>query len=235
MKPKIVIATISWARNKKEAKIILKTLVELNKLGLPVVLTDDSQSKFPLFDKAKKLKNFRVFKASGLDAKVKKSFSEASRLGQFIFYTESDKLEFIRDSAQLFLDTFLKNPKGIWLAARLPMNFKRLPVYQEEMERFLGDSFSALTNVPNEDISYGPRIFPSSLVKYLLAVQSPIQWGWQAYLLIISHRLHLPIRIIKLNTVSPVDVQKNRDLILFRMEQVIDSLRGFQLGLDAKL
>lgn len=235
MKPKIVIATISWARNKKEEKIILKTLAELNKLRLPIILTDESQSKFPLFDKARRLKNFRVFKASGLDAKIKKSLSEASRLGQFIFYTESDKLEFIRDSSQLFLDNFLKNPKGIWLAARLPRNFKRLPVYQKEMERFLGDSFSALTNIPDKDISYGPRIFPSFLVKYLLAIKSPIQWGWQTYLLIISHRLRLPINIIKLNNVSPADVQRNRDLILFRMEQVIDSLRGFQLGLNVKL
>lgn len=181
MKPKIVIATIAWARNKKEEKIILKTLTELNKLGLPIVLTDESRSKFPLLKKVSGLKNLRVFRANGLDAKIKKSLLEASRLNQFIFYTESDKLNFVRNHAKSFLNKFFKSPRGFWLLARLPSNFNKLPNYQRMMEYFLGDSFGALAGIGRKDISYGPRIFPASLVKYLMAIKFKIGWGWQTY------------------------------------------------------
>ena len=235
MKQQVVIATISWARNKKEEKIVLKALQELNKLGLPIVLTDESRSKFPIFNKARRLKNFRVFRANGLDAKVRKSLFEASHIGQFIFYTESDKLNFIRNHMRLFLNKFFKRPAGIWLPARLPMNFDKLPHYQKAMEYFLGDSFGALAGIEREDISYGPRIFPASLIKYLIAIKSKIGWGWQTYLLIIGQRLRLPIKIVKFNVYSPIDVQQNKELVLFRIEQAIDELRGLQLGSKIKL
>jgi len=235
MKWRVVIATISLARNKKEEKIILNTLTELNKLGLPIILTDESASAFPIFYKIKGLKNIRAFKANGLDAKIKRSLSEASRIGQFIFYTESDKLDFVSKHAPNFIQKFLKSPQGVWLSARSEKSFDRYPKYQKIVEKFLWQSSWALFDGKTMDISYGPRIFPSSLVKYIKSIRGKIGFGWQAYLLTVGFRLGLPITEVVFDVNPPADIQKGRRAILYRMWQAEDHLKGFAQGLKIKL
>lgn len=235
MKSKMAVATVSWARTEEEKHLILATMKELDKLGLPVILTDQSDSKFPLFDDAKKLKNFQVFMEDNLDSKVKNSLSKAAEIGEIVFYTESDKLNFVRDHAKSFIDKSLKNLSGISLAARLPKNFQKVPEYQMIMERFLADTFGFLSGKSFGGDFYGPRIIPSSLVKYLDQLDENIGFGWQAYLLAVAHRLNLPIKIFSFDVLSPDDVQKNKELVLFRMKQAIAELKGFEKGMEVAL
>lgn len=235
-KSKIVIATVSWARNEKEKKLILDTLSELDKLGLPIILTDQADSRFPLIKEAKKLKNVQIFREKTLYSKVKRSFTKASEIGDSIFYTESDKLSFVKSHARDFINQYLTNRNVVLLSARSNETFQKLPRYQKAMEHFLAITFGSLTNKPwVMDISYGPRIFSTSLVKYLKFVKEDIGFGWQAYLLTIATRLGIPIRIINYHVESPEDIQDEKEVVLFRMKQAGDYFKGYEKGMKISL
>lgn len=232
MKPEISIATFSWARTADEKVIVLRALKKLASFGLPVTVVDQARSRFPLEREAGKIKNIRLFKLNkhGLDSQARKSFQEAAKLGDYIFYTESDKLDFIENHAERFLKEFYKNPRGMLLPARSKASFLRYPIFQQEMERFLWKAISALLNIKMNDFSYGPRIFPAFLLPYLSNVNEEINFGFQTFLLAINHRLQLPLRIIKFDAMGPKDVQKGSELIAYRIRQLEDELRGLRIG-----
>ncbi len=234
MKQPIVIATTSWARNKQEGETILKTLTELNKLGLPIVLTDE-RSKFSKLNRIRKLKNLKVFKGNGLDSRIKRSFFEASRIGRFIFYLESDKIDFAKNHARVFVQEFLKSKEGIMLAVRSKKSFHKYPKYQKAMEKFLWESYGSLFGSKTTDISYGPRIFPEYLVRYMEHIEGKIGFGWQSYLMTISLRLELPLKEIVFSIDPPPDIQKGQEVVLHRIWQAKDYLNGFIQGLRINL
>ena len=237
MTPKISIATVTWARTVEEKIIVLKTLKKLASFGLPVIVVDQANSKFPLIDEAKKIKGICVFKASkhGLDFQVRKSFEEAAKLGDYIFFTESDKLDFVKNHAERFLGEFYKHPHGTWLPARSRISFLRFPKFQQDMERFLWEAVSALLNIKRNDFTYGPRIFPAVLLPHFNKVREEINCGFQAFLLAINHKLKLPLHIMEFNSGAPVDIQMGDELIAYRIQQLEDELRGLRIGWNMRL
>lgn len=237
MKPKISIATVTWARTAEEKIIVMKTLEKLASFALPVIVVDHANSSFPLIDEANKIKGIRIFKASkrGLDFQVRKSFREAAKLGDYIFCTESDKLDFVENHAEKFLNEFYKDPRGTWLPARSRASFLHYPKFQQNMERFIWEAASALLSIKKDDFSYGPRIFPTVLLPHLNKVKGEINCGFQTFLLAINHKLNLPLHIMEFNAEGPRDVQMGEELVAYRIQQLEDELRGLRIGWNMKL
>lgn len=237
MKSKISIATVTWARTAEEKIIVMKTLKKLTSFKLPVIVVDKANSRFPLIDEVKKNKGIRIFKASkiGLDFQIKKSFKEAAKFGDHIFYLESDKLDFVENHAEKFLDEFYKNSSGTLLPVRSKASFLRYPKFQQEMERFIWKSASALLSIKKEDFSYGPRIFPAILLPYFNKVNEEINFGFQTFLLAINHKLNLPLRVVEFDAVGPKDIDIGKESIAYRIQQLEDELRGLRIGWNMKL
>lgn len=235
-KNKIAIATLTLARTKLERDIIFKTQAALSQLGYPLVIADHFNSPFSLVKKLKQLDNVSVIAGVDFNSRVRKSFLKAAQLADCILWLESDKLEFAKLYVQDFINYWLKNPAGILVPARTKASFSKYPKYQQKMEKFLWYSAAQLLNTRVVDLTYGPMIFPSMLVKYLLKSQSPIDFGYHySFLTAVNCRLGQPLKAISYKITPPQDVQKDDELILFRMQQVKNWICGLKDGWEAKL
>ncbi len=230
-KSKICIATVTWARNLSEKKIILKTLKMLSELGYPIVVADERNAATPLTADLKKIKNVKVFTASGFDKKAKLSLSRAAAISDYIFWIEADKFEFAKNHAKNFINHYLKNPCGTLLPGRSASSFFQYPKFQQTLEKFLFYITAELLSKPLLDVCYGPRIFPSVLVEFLSHLKRDIGFGFQAYLLAINSRLNLPVNQINYKISPPPDIQSANVIKLYRLQQAQDWIEGLNQGL----
>ncbi len=94
----LAIATMSWARNEGEEKLLRLSLKQLSSLKIPVFITDGGSPEIFVTD-MRRFNNFNVLQSAekGLWAQVKISLQHASKSNaSFILYTEPDKLNFFR-------------------------------------------------------------------------------------------------------------------------------------------
>ena len=130
----ICIATISWARNEAEEKLLTSSLSELASFQLPVYITDGGST--PSFlEFLHTFQNFHVLQAheKGVYAQARNSLFAGYDAGTpFIFYTEPDKQAFFLNGLKQLLGEATDEEKtGIYHAARSAKGFGTFPSFQQ--------------------------------------------------------------------------------------------------------
>jgi hypothetical protein len=191
MRSDIVISTVSWIRTPKESQVVLKTIELLTKLDVPIVIVDAGSPPQDL-EKIHSFKNVTLFKSElGLTEQLLISHREAEKLGEYIFYLHTDKYDFARDAAPKVIEMYRSlAKKGVLIPTRTEESLSTYPVFQRKEEDYLNYFMSDYIGT-EADYYAGPKIYPTSLVKYLDKLDGNIGWGIESYFYAIAKRLNL--------------------------------------------
>lgn len=234
----VSIATITWARDEEEEKLLRQSLQQLAKLHMPVFITDGgSNAGFVNF--LRSFSNFILLEteARGLWAQVKNSVSAAYQSGSlFIFYTEPDKHDFFVNGLPRMLDEVIVNEQsGIITASRTAAGFATFPVFQKMTETTINNCCTEIIGAPL-DYTYGPFIMKRQIVPYLELMQEDIGWGWRPYTFAIANRLGYTIEAFEDDFSCPADQQKdNHAERIYRMRQLNQNIQGLVLAASVRL
>jgi hypothetical protein len=221
----VSVATISWARNDEEEKLLEISLRQLAELGLHVFIADGGSSQnFLQF--LHSFSNFTVLHGRGLWPQAKASITPAANETKFVLYTEPDKLEFFSDYLPIMLEEPRNNSTGVILASRSLKGFSTFPLFQQLTENTINQCCKEVIK-KDIDYCYGPFLFNSQLIPYMNSVKSDCGWGWRPYLFTIAHRLGFTIEAYQ-NQFNCPDDQRIDDEAerIYRMKQLTQNLNG---------
>lgn len=232
------IATITWARDEAEEKLLRQSLQQLAKLQVPVFITDGG-SNGGFLDFLKSYPNFILLEtaARGVWAQVKNSLLKAYQSGSaFIFYTEPDKHDFFLTGLQRMLDEVIVNERsGIITASRPAAGFATFPAFQQMTETTINNCCTEITGIPI-DYTYGPFLINRQLVPYLNLVQEDIGWGWRPYTFVIARRLSYAIEAFTDDFSCPLSQQQDNNAErIYRMRQLTQNIQGIVLATTVRL
>lgn len=237
-KNNICIATISWARDEAEEKLLTESLQELATLNVPVYITDGgSTPTFVSFVRSIPHFSLLTTEGKGVFAQAKNSLLAAQAAATpFIFYTEPDKKAFFKTGLPQFLAAIEeKETLGIHLASRSIEGFGSFPPFQQMTETTINNCCKELIG-QDVDYTYGPFLLNKALVPYLQMIKEDIGWGWRPYLFTVAHRLGLDVKVFIADFACPPDQreddQKER---IYRMRQLEQNTRGIVLAANADL
>lgn len=223
----LAIATIAFARNKDEEKLLSASLQQLAALNMPVYVTDGGSSNdfIGLLDS---IPHFKIVEAKGLWPQAKKSIIEAAKSGaKFIFYTEPDKLEFFTKHLRRMLQYINVDEKtGIVLASRSAKGFSTFPLFQQMTETTINNCCKEVIG-KEFDYCYGPFLFNTQLIPFLEKLDDNIGWGWRPFVFAIAHRLGLKVTSFENDFDCPAD-QREDDATekIYRMKQLTQNING---------
>ena len=234
----LAIATMAWARDEVEEKLLREALPELSGLGIPVYLTDGGSGE-AFLNFLKSLPNFILPDTSikGLWPQVQHSLNNAYDSGApFILYTEPDKRDFFKKGLPEMLASISLNERtGTILAARSAAGFASYPAFQQMTETTINNCCSEATG-NDTDYTYGPFIMNSLLVPYLHGLKNEIGWGWRPFTFVISERLDLKTETLRGEYFCPpeqqVDSPSER---VYRMRQLSENIEAIVLAKTATL
>jgi hypothetical protein len=227
------IATISWARNDEEEKLLRQSLQELAKLERLVYITDGgSNSSF--LDFLTSFPNFVVLEAEekGVWAQAKKSLSEAYQSSSaFILYTEPDKLDFFKSGLLRMLDEVtVDEQSGVITASRSAKGFATFPAFQQMTETTINNCCSEVIG-DNVDYTYGPFILNRRLVSYLNLIQEDVGWGWRPYTFAMAKRFGYKVEAFEDDfSCPPLQQEDNAKERIYRMKQLAQNMQGIVLS-----
>lgn len=222
----LFIATISWARNEEEEKVLRAALKQLAELNVPVCITDGgSTDSFLQF--LKSIPHFDVRHAKGLWPQVKLSITTAVESGaKYIFYTEPDKLQFFSDHLKQMLDAIQIEKTGVVLASRSTKGFSSFPAFQQMTETAINNCCKEIVG-KEMDYCYGPFLFNSDLVPYLKLLNDNIGWGWRPFVFAVAHRLGFSVKNYEGGFTCPPDQQEDdQGERIYRMKQLTQNING---------
>lgn len=221
----LVIATISWARNMEEEKVLRESLKELAELDVPVCITDGgSTDSFIEFLHSNP--RFVICQAKGLWPQARLSITTAMENGaKYIFYTEPDKLQFFSDHLRQMLSIEIEEA-GAVLASRSTKGFSSFPAFQQMTETSINNCCGEVIG-KEMDYCYGPFLFNSNVVPYLGVLDDNIGWGWRPFVFAIAHRLGFSVKNYEGDFICPqgqqLDDQNER---IYRMKQLTQNING---------
>lgn len=216
MKSFLAISTVTWIRSDEERQIVLGTLEALNKLEVPVVVVDKSS-----LDDKKRIKSFKnvsLFESGSLTEQVFLAQRESAKVADYIFYLQSDKQDFAKDTAPLILEEYKRLPaKGMFTAARTKESFQTYLSFQRSQEEFLNMFISDYIGIEN-DYFAGPKIYPANLVNYLVQLKGEIGWGMESFYYVLAKRLNMPFNFMKCDIKAPKDIDNERETHNYRLQ-----------------
>lgn len=221
----VSVATISWARNEEEEKLLQNALRHLSDLGLPVYITDGGSSQnFLQFLHG--LSNFTVSNAKGLWPQAKSSIMKAGNNSKFVLYTEPDKLDFFSNYVAKMLELLISENTGVILASRSSKGFSTFPVFQQMTENTINQCCKEVIG-KDLDYCYGPFLFHSKLIASIESLKDDCGWGWRPFLFAIAHRLGFTLESYQNDFGCPPDQRiDNEAERIYRMKQLIQNLNG---------
>jgi hypothetical protein len=222
----LFIATISWARNYEEEKVLRTSLKYLASLKIPVCITDGGSSN-QFIEFLHSIPNFIVRQAKGLWPQSKLSIASAIESGaKYIFYTEPDKLYFFSNHLKQMLDVIDVEKAGVILASRTLKGFSSFPLFQQMTETAINNCCKEVIK-KGMDYCYGPFLFNSDLVPYLNVLDDDIGWGWRTFLFAVAHRLGFKVKNFEGDFTCPPDQkQDDEQERIYRMKQLTQNING---------
>src|SRR4051812_42261621 len=156
---RVCVATVTWARDEDEERLLRRSLLLLAGSGLPVVVADrETAPEFTRFLSSDG--RFRVaspLRTPGLVGQVQASLAAAVDTGaDFVLYTEPDKEQFFTSGLQQFLAAAQPGERtGAVLAARSETSYATFPPLQRFTEGAINELCRQFIGPPG-DYSYGP-------------------------------------------------------------------------------
>jgi hypothetical protein len=235
MTSEFAITSVSLIRNEAEAEVVLETIYNFSKLNIPVIICDGgSPEEYKKL--IRKMPNVILSESpGGLTHQLVLSHREAAKYGKYLLYTQSDKLDFSRNTAFKLIETYSANPdKGVLIAARNSASLATYPRFQKTQEEFLNYFMGDYIVIP-EDYYAGPKIYPASLVPYLDQLNTDIGWGIEAYFYAIAKRMELPFNFYDFFMRAPVDVDNPEITKKYRLQITKWQIEGLRLGQSVRL
>lgn len=235
MKNNLAIATVSWIRTPEESELVFQTIQHLGELNIPIIITDAGSSSGDI-EKIKKIENVILFESKeGLTSQLIKSHEEAAKLGEYIFYLHTDKLDFAKDTAPKMVEKYIAlEKKGMLVPTRTQESIDTYPEYQKKEEEYLNFIVSDYIGV-SADYYAGPKIYPAGLVEYIVKMKSQIGWGMEAYFYAIAKRLNLPFVFLSFYMKSPIDIEDQDKTKKYRLKIVQWQIDGLLQGQEVEL
>ena len=237
-KENISIATITWARDEGEEKLLRESLGQLSKLNIPVFITDGGSGR-DFLDFLRSIPHFTLLQAEarGVWAQAKNSLLAAYQAdSKFIFYTEPDKFDFFQQHVEtIFMQASGEASLGILLASRSDAGFLTFPPFQRMTETTINQCCAEVMG-KIFDYTYGPFLLNRQLVPYLKWIKEDIGWGWRPYTFMLAHRLGLSIEGFSGDFYCPEDQrQDDQTERIYRMKQMAQNMEGLAAGAAAVL
>lgn len=235
--PRLCIATVTWARDEQEQRLLRKSLLLLADRGLPIVVAD-RDSGTGLRDFLASRPQFRLVSPRGpsLVGQIQASLGEAARTdAEFILYTESDKALFFETALEDFIRRAdLADRTGAVLAARSAASFATFPSLQQFTERTINQLCAEFIGATG-DYSYGPFLLHRALVPRLAAIPADAGWGWRHFVFAAAARHGYRIGHIVGDYPCPPDQREENDVErLHRVRQLQQNVRGLLLGMEER-
>lgn len=232
-KDDISIATMTWARNEEEEKLLREAMRYLAEERMTVFVTDGGSG--PSFvDFLSSFPNFQILKsdAPGVVAQTKRSLKAAYNLGtKYIFYTESDKDLFFSNKLREFLsDAPNDDQVGVILASRSAESFSTYPESQRYAESVINHLCARIVGEQG-DFVYGPLILNRALIPYLELMKEDLGWGWRFFIMVIAKRLGYRIIPWVADLPCPPEQQEDSQMeLIHRMRQLSQNIQGLVLS-----
>jgi len=207
----------------------------LSHLDIPIVIVDAGSPSQDL-ERIKSLKNVVVYESKlGLTNQLIKSHKEAEKIGDYILYLHTDKLDFARDTVPKLIEKYRKLvKKGILIPTRTEESLNTYPIFQRKEEEYLNFFMSDYIGI-EADYYAGPKIYPSLLVKYLDMLNGDIGWGIEAFFYAIAKRLNLSFDFYPFFMQSPVDIEDQEKTKKYRLRIMQWQIEGLIQGKNLKL
>lgn len=233
----LVIATMTWARDKEEEQLLRLALKQLSSSGIPVFITDGGSPEAFIND----IKGFNKFNVvppakEGLWPQVRNSFQLAYDSGApFIFHTEPDKYDFFKGLPELLTNMEVNEETGVALVTRSAAGMASFPAFQQMTEAAINDCCAEVIK-RHIDYTYGPFVLNRNVIPYLQALPDDIGWGWRPYVFNIAARIGLQITGKEGDYFCP-EAQQADDAAerLYRMKQLMQSIQGLVLSATTDL
>jgi hypothetical protein len=237
-KTKIVIATMTWARDEQEEQLLRESLTLLSQENITTFVADGGSN--PQFVKfLHNLPNFYLIDApsTGVFPQVKHSLKATVHSGaSFILYTEPDKKLFFNGKLIEFIS---KSPAeenvGIIIASRSADSFSTFPGFQQYSETVINNLCAEIIGETG-DYTYGPFLFNRKLIDCLHLADDKIGWGWRPFLFAMAQRKGYKIIRLEGDYPCPAEQQSDdRSEKLYRMKQLSQNIEGLVLSAQVPL
>jgi hypothetical protein len=239
---RIVVSTITLARDADESETILQGLHALSEKGFPAIVVADGGSGQDFLTTMARIPGVVLAWPAepGLQGQVLASLRAARDLEpEYVFYTEPNKPQFFHGKLDEFFgaaEEHVANSSsfGVALPARSAESFSTYPAFQQHTESLISDLIRFLVDREAvEDVLYGPRLIAPQLLPVLDQLKAKIGWGWMCFLLIVAHRLARDIVTIPMDLECPIAerVDDNRERLL-RLNQLRDHIGGIHEALQ---
>lgn len=237
-KREISIATMTWARDEQEERLLRESLTLLAQEGIDTYVADrNSGQEFVQF--ISQFPNFHILNAvsPGLFPQVKQSlWAAAESSAGFVLYTEPDKKLFFDGKLRGFLQNApIEENVGIVLASRSAESFNTFPGFQQYTETVINNLCAEIIGEAG-DYTYGPFLFNKNLVDCLDLAADDIGWGWRPFLFAMARKKGYKIIRLENDYPCPIDQREdNRSERIYRMKQLSQNIDGLVLSAQASL
>lgn len=224
------VATMTWARDAAEERLLRESLPLLADLGAPVFVADGgSGGQFLNFIRG--LPNFDVIETGrpGVWHQARASIEAAAAASGagFVLYTEPDKRDFFRKALREFVaEAPAGGGVGVVLASRSPESFATFPEFQRHTEMTINRCCAEVLGL-EADFTYGPFLLKGALVPHVAKSPADFGWGWRPYAFATARRLGYAVRHVEKHLPCPLE-QRADDAAerLYRMKQLAQNVRG---------
>ena len=234
---KVAVATMTWARDAAEERLLRESLPLLAASGAPVFVTDGG-SGGPFLDFLRGLPNFRVLEAGtpGVWPQARSSIeaaADATSAG-FILYTEPDKRDFFRDNLRGFIsEAPADDDVGVVLASRSAESFNTFPEFQRHTETTVNRCCAEVLGV-EADFTYGPFLLNRALVPHLDSAEDAVGWGWRPYAFGTARGLGYRIRHVERHLPCPPEQREDGEAERrYRIKQLGQNIQGLVSSITA--
>lgn len=224
------VATMTWARDAAEERLLRESLPLLSNLGVPVFVNDGG-SGAGLLEFIRGLANFRLTEACapGVWRQARASIEAAAEVSsvKFVLYTEPDKRDFFREGLRGFVAAAEAcEDVGVVLASRSAESFATFPEFQRHTETAINRCCAEVLGV-EADFTYGPFFLNRALVPRLNGAPDSIGWGWRPYAFGTARRLGYRISYVEAHLPCPPE-QREDDAQerLYRIRQLGQNIEG---------
>lgn len=227
----VAVATMTWARDAGEERLLRESLPVLADFGAPVFVTDGGSGR-PFLDFLQALPNFRVFEAGapGVWPQARTSINAAADAdadARFILYTEPDKRDFFREGLRGFVSgAQAAEDVGVVLASRSAESFATFPEFQRHTETAINRCCAEVLGV-EADFTYGPFLLNRALVPRLSRAVDEIGWGWRPYAFGTARALGYRVLHVEAHLPCPPEQREDdRAERLYRVKQLGQNIQG---------
>ncbi len=234
-KAEVSIATMTWARDEAEGKLLRESIHCLAQEKLPVFITDGGSGQ-QFIDYLNSFPGFKIFESDkpGVFAQTRRSLEAANDAGtRYILYTESDKKLFFEQTLHEFISQAAGDGQaGVVFLSRSAESFMTYPEMQRYTETVINHLCGGLAGL-RADYSYGPMLINRALIPYLESVKEDIGWGWRHYIFGVAHRLGY--RIVPWVADLPCPPGQREDSTqerMHRMRQLSQNVQGLVLSMS---